>query len=222
VDKHVQSQWLALWKNILPSGVQISCGPIDSYFNALAEVELASLGDVDMLRTQEFLAGRFHARLALSELGILNTAIPKCQRSGRPIWPEGIVGSITHSSTAAVSHVAAAVAKSSDLTYLGIDAELDTSIHPSIWKQFLTEIEINNLLKIPVEHRSDQVKAIWCIKESAIKATGALGMLDIYVESNANTDQSYEVIIVKMQEKPQLQARAISSMGLTLAVVYAK
>ena len=221
MDNHVQSQWLALWKKILPSGVQISCGAIDSRFDALDESNPEGLENADTLRTQEFLAGRFHARLALSGLGILNSAIPKCQHSGRPIWPEGIIGSITHSSTATLSHVAAVVAKSSSFTYLGIDAELDTSIHPNIWKQFLTQSEINDLLKLPVEHRSDQVKAIWCIKESAIKATGILDMLDIYVGSNANADQSYEVT-VKMQKKPQLQARAINSIGLTLAVVYAE
>ncbi|MEA2589476.1 MAG: hypothetical protein QOH66_2403 [Actinomycetota bacterium] len=69
-------------------------------------------------RDREFRAGRACARLALAALGIHDVPIPSGPRR-EPLWPPGIVGSITHCR----GYVAAAVVSSDHLTALGIDAE---------------------------------------------------------------------------------------------------
>jgi 4'-phosphopantetheinyl transferase EntD len=74
-------------------------------------------GAVDK-RRREFHAGRSCARLALARLGIADVPIPAGPRR-EPIWPSGVVGSITH----CPGYVAAAVALAADLAALGIDAE---------------------------------------------------------------------------------------------------
>jgi 4'-phosphopantetheinyl transferase EntD len=69
-------------------------------------------------RRREFVTARRCARQALSRLGFDEVAI----RSGRgrePVWPPGVVGSITH----CAGYRAAAVAHRSDLAAIGIDAE---------------------------------------------------------------------------------------------------
>lgn len=70
-------------------------------------------------RKVEFVAGRFCAREALVRLGRpAGTTIPSNGR-GAPVWPPGIVGSITHSGDFA----SAAVALQSAVLGLGIDSE---------------------------------------------------------------------------------------------------
>jgi len=80
--------------------------------------ELRSLGRAVDKRRREFTTGRACARAALSQLGIGPTAIPGGAR-GQPLWPPGIVGSITHCR----GYCACAVARAERVVSLGIDAE---------------------------------------------------------------------------------------------------
>lgn len=63
-------------------------------------------------------AARIVARQLLARLGYRQCALPKAP-SGAPIWPAGVVGSLTHDSRVAV----AAVGTSRDVGALGIDVE---------------------------------------------------------------------------------------------------
>jgi 4'-phosphopantetheinyl transferase EntD len=69
-------------------------------------------------RRREFTTGRYCARTALHRSGITPAAIAKSP-SGAPAWPDGVVGSITH----CAGYRAAAVALTTDLITVGIDAE---------------------------------------------------------------------------------------------------
>jgi 4'-phosphopantetheinyl transferase EntD len=84
----------------------------------LFSAELGSLGPAVEKRRQEFVTGRACARLALERLGAPVVAIPRGQR-GEPLWPAGVVGSITH----CLGYRACAVAWSDAVVALGIDAE---------------------------------------------------------------------------------------------------
>ena len=72
------------------------------------------------IRRWQFLAGRFCASRALAHLDSRSStqAVGRC-RDGAPVWPSGIVGSITHTD----GFVAAAVARREDARGLGIDSE---------------------------------------------------------------------------------------------------
>ncbi|MGD0703126.1 MAG: 4'-phosphopantetheinyl transferase superfamily protein [Trebonia sp.] len=74
-------------------------------------------------RRQEFATGRACARAALARLGWPAVAVPRGPR-GDPLWPEGVVGSITH----CAGYRAAAVALTKDVLSLGIDAEPDEAL----------------------------------------------------------------------------------------------
>ncbi len=63
-------------------------------------------------------AARIVARQLLARLGYRQCPLPKAP-SGAPIWPAGVVGSLTHDSRVAV----AAVGTSRDVGALGIDVE---------------------------------------------------------------------------------------------------
>jgi 4'-phosphopantetheinyl transferase EntD len=69
-------------------------------------------------RRREFVTARRCARAALQRLGFAPAPIRTGPRR-EPIWPDGVVGSITH----CAGYRAAAVVRGTDIASLGIDAE---------------------------------------------------------------------------------------------------
>jgi 4'-phosphopantetheinyl transferase EntD len=82
--------------------------------------EQAAVGNAVEKRRREFVTARACAREALAELGHPGQPIPAGAR-GEPLWPAGIVGSITH----CAGYRACAVAPASELLTIGVDAEVD-------------------------------------------------------------------------------------------------
>jgi 4'-phosphopantetheinyl transferase EntD len=85
---------------------------------ALLPEEAAALGRAAEIRRAEFAAARTCARRALSRLGLPPAPI-LTGLNREPLWPAGVVGSITHCR----GYRAAAVAFRSRLAAVGIDAE---------------------------------------------------------------------------------------------------
>ena len=107
----------AAWSELFddPSGVRL-----------YAEEE-ALLGKSVHTRRQEFTTGRACARAALAKIGVSSVPILRGER-GAPRWPPGIVGSITH----CVGYRAAAVARTTEIVALGIDAEPDLPLEEGV------------------------------------------------------------------------------------------
>ena len=80
--------------------------------------EEALLGRATAKRIREFTAGRTCARRALSGLGLPPAAVLHGPQ-GAPLWPAGVVGSLTHRA----GYAAAVVARADRLDGIGIDAE---------------------------------------------------------------------------------------------------
>ena len=70
-------------------------------------------------RRAEHLAGRLCAARALGQAGCLDVGPIGSDANRCPLWPEGFVGSITHTT----GYAAAAVAKAEDRRAIGIDSE---------------------------------------------------------------------------------------------------
>lgn len=81
-------------------------------------------------RRQEFTTGRACARLALERLGIAPVAIASGER-GEPLWPSGVVGSITHCQ----GYCAAAVSTPEKMISIGIDAEVHVPLPEGVLEQ---------------------------------------------------------------------------------------
>lgn len=80
--------------------------------------EQAVLGQAVEKRRREFVTARACARQALARLGLPPSPIATGER-GQPLWPVGVVGSITH----CAGYRACALARTQDLAGVGIDAE---------------------------------------------------------------------------------------------------
>jgi len=95
-------------------------------------------------RRREFAAGRACARGALRQLGVRD--FPLVPGAGRaPVWPHGIVGSITH----CANYVAAVVAKTERLSGVGIDAEPGQLLARDLVPLVCTADEISQLDQLP-------------------------------------------------------------------------
>jgi 4'-phosphopantetheinyl transferase EntD len=71
-------------------------------------------------RVNEFVSGRMMAEAALGDTGAPTRGVGRDHR-GRPEWPAGFTGSITHTQ----GYCAAAVGDASEVSSLGIDVELN-------------------------------------------------------------------------------------------------
>jgi 4'-phosphopantetheinyl transferase EntD len=125
--------------------------------------ERAQLGNAVESRLQEFTTARSLARQALGRLGVPPAPIHSgCARE--PLWPSGIVGSITH----CAGYRAAAVARSTRFRTLGIDAEVDDALPPEVVGTILVADEISWIECAPDRRHWDRV--IFSAKESVYKA----------------------------------------------------
>ncbi|HEV7710104.1 MAG TPA: 4'-phosphopantetheinyl transferase superfamily protein [Asanoa sp.] len=99
----------------------------------------AVAGAVDS-RRREFATGRLCAREALRALGLPAAPLPRGD-GGPPVWPPGVVGSVTH----CAGYRGAAVARASALASLGIDAEPDEPLPAGVLDLVADEAELAGL-----------------------------------------------------------------------------
>jgi 4'-phosphopantetheinyl transferase EntD len=113
-------------------------------------------------RRREFVTGRACARLALRRLGVAPTAIANGAR-GEPLWPRGVVGSITH----CAGYRACAVARTGDVTSLGIDAEVNAPLPHGMLEQIASSRE---RALASASGRANMDRLIFSAKEAVYKA----------------------------------------------------
>ena len=126
-------------------------------------------------RVDEFTHGRYCARTAMSMLDMSPQPIGK-GANREPIWPTGIVGSITHTANAA----AAAVASCHDFRSIGLDMESATPLND----------ELIDMICLPEENSErdgSRAKLLFSIKEAIYKClypeVGAyIDFLEMHVE----------------------------------------
>jgi len=120
-------------------------------------------------RLREFSAGRLCARRALLELGITGHSL----RQGpdrRPIWPAGVVGSITHTD----DFCGAVVASKRRILAIGIDAESVGRVTAELWPQVCTAAERTWIQALPHPARERAAALIFSAKETYYKCCSTI------------------------------------------------
>jgi 4'-phosphopantetheinyl transferase EntD len=147
--------------------------------------EREALGRAVEKRRAEFTTGRACARQALTRLGADVVAIPSGPH-GEPLWPAGIVGSITHCR----AYRACAVARSEAVAALGIDAEPNDPLPAGVGEEVVRGRELDLIVewsaRMPQEDQVDPLRLVFSAKEAVYKAwfplTGRwLGFEDVEV-----------------------------------------
>jgi 4'-phosphopantetheinyl transferase EntD len=109
-------------------------------------------------------AARIVARQLLRRVGHAARALPKA-KSGAPIWPSGVVGSISHDSTVAI----AAVALRRDFRTLGIDIEPAEALPSELLPLVATPQE-----QMEIDNDLGRARLLFVAKEAVYKAVHPL------------------------------------------------
>ena len=121
-------------------GIRVRSAGLDADPAALFPAEAAYIERAVGARQREFAAGRILARALLEEAGV--PAAPLLRDADRvPIWPEGWLGSISHTREWCV----AAVAPRSAARGIGVDVELDEPLKAELLETICTPGEIRAL-----------------------------------------------------------------------------
>jgi 4'-phosphopantetheinyl transferase EntD len=152
-------------ERILPASavVRTTRGDLDA---ALYPEEEAIVERAVDKRRREFATARACAREALVALDQPPRAILSGPK-GEPLWPAGIVGSITHCD----GFRACALARSADLSALGVDAEPDLPLPEGLLGDIALPEERVLLAELDREAPGPSWdRLLFCIKESVYKA----------------------------------------------------
>jgi 4'-phosphopantetheinyl transferase EntD len=185
----------AVLSKLFPAYVRLACMRVQDASSDVLEAEQPLIKKAVEKRRREFSAGRYCARQALMALDFEDTPIMHDQ-NGAPLWPQDIVGSITHSTT----HAAAAIAQDSRLRGLGIDMETVSRVSPAIANKILTESELTTLQCHPDPAEQQRLLALFfSAKESIYKCLHPLlqcriGFEDARIE--CEPDQSSITIVL--------------------------
>lgn len=162
----------AVLGEIVPAGV-VAADAFGSDAEVLASnrrgqpaAELAAFAGRAPARRRASAAGRVCARRALAGLGAPSEPVLPGP-AGEPLWPSGVVGSISHCS----GYRAAAVAWRGQWRAIGIDAEPDGPLRPDLVATFAHPAELDRirLLGRRGRHQPHWERLLFCAKEAAFK-----------------------------------------------------
>ncbi|MEV4655243.1 4'-phosphopantetheinyl transferase superfamily protein [Micromonospora sp. NPDC049301] len=132
-------------RDLLPATVAVAVAGADDWAGELLAAEQACLGErAVQTRRRDFTAGRVCARRAMADLGLPPAAVPAAADRA-PVWPAGVVGSITHTT----GYCAAAAARSTDLRSVGIDAEQHREVNAGVRRLVLLPEEEEMCARLP-------------------------------------------------------------------------
>ena len=139
---------------------------------ALAALEESLVERAAPKRRREFALGRTCARAALEKLGHGDAAIGR-RANGAPLWPQGIVGSITHTR----DYAAAVVGQARHFSGIGVDAERVGGVTQNLWPRLFDDWECEHLMGLDAAERGSTATLIFSAKEACYKAWGGVGGL---------------------------------------------
>lgn len=170
----------------IEAGVWAVIGKIRDYTHKLQAHELAFIDRAVAKRRFEYATGRYFARLALEFLGNPPGGVLQ-GRSRRPLWPDGIVGSISHSNELAFVIVSR---RDAPFRGIGVDVEKQGRVSKDLEKLVLTSREIGRCEGNPL----DAATLTFSAKEAVFKAVNPLAGLmigfnevEIHLDTNSRS-----------------------------------
>jgi 4'-phosphopantetheinyl transferase EntD len=115
-------------------------------------------------RFADFSTGRYCAIKAMEQLGFSDITIPIGEER-EPIWPEDLVGSISHCGRL----TGAMVAKKSNQLSVGLDIEEIGKVTTELWDFVFTENEKSYLIGLNNIEKKEQSTILFSIKEAFYK-----------------------------------------------------
>jgi 4'-phosphopantetheinyl transferase EntD len=153
-----------LVRGVFPADTAVAWASMSDTPDALLPGEEVFVAKAVAKRRHEFALGRSCARRALTAFGI--EPQPLLVGSMRePLWPSGIVGSITHDRALCV----AVVARSSAYAGIGVDVEPDEPLDESVAARIWSADEANAARASEVVPLASAAKLVFAAKEAVYK-----------------------------------------------------
>lgn len=156
---------------------------VQNYSCNLYEEERSLITKATLKRRNEFSTGRYGIRCLLKSYGINYFPI-KCDQKGMPIFPSGIIGSISHSDKKCL------MATSTNIDYksIGIDIEEYSKLDLSLCRYFLHKSEIEFVDSQVAAYQKIMAAIFFSVKEAFYKmqysiTKSYLGFLDVQVSN---------------------------------------
>ena len=161
-----------LLEDLFPAGIRASAATIADWVDELLPEERALIEQAIPSRQHEFSTGRRLARQLLAEFG--HSEAPLLRDERVPRWPEGIVGSISHSSTRDASPprtlCVAALAFGKAFRGIGVDCEPDEPVDQGVERVVLRGDEHAWVADAAGEERGRRCRIVFSVKEAVYKA----------------------------------------------------
>lgn len=138
--------------------------PILSVRSTLFPEEAAYIENSVEKRRREFSASRTLARYGMRFFGVSTQPI-LVGTMRQPLWPAGMIGSITHTET----HCAVALGRSCDALSIGIDMETEGRVTRDLWPYIFTSEESAVLKALPAERQLKIAGYMFSAKEAYFK-----------------------------------------------------
>lgn len=137
----------------------------DAALACMSEREAAFIADAVPKRRREFATARALAREGLERFFGLHDFDLLNDKNRAPIWPQGIAGSLSHSSTRAWVALVDATCGT-----IGIDGENRNKLERSLWHLILCDEEIAYLETLDTSIQERRALVIYSAKEALYKA----------------------------------------------------
>jgi 4'-phosphopantetheinyl transferase EntD len=154
-----------LLEGLLDPEIRIAAVSIEDRTGSLRPEERAQIAGARPSRQWEFASGRWLARRLLGSLGHAEAPILRAEDRS-PVWPDGIVGSITHSGTQCV----VALARASIVRAIGLDLEPDAPVKDGLDRLVCRDEERAFLESPDPDEGSRRCRVVFSVKEAVYKA----------------------------------------------------
>lgn len=152
---------MSLFRPLLPQAVLLAeADPRPFTIDHLHPLEQAEVARAVPKRQREYAAGRTMAAKLLAELGAPQGPL-LAGPDRAPVWPEGVVGSITH----CVDRAAVAVARADAVRGLGLDVEPAEPLPPGVERAVVFPVD-----RLAPEAGAAAGRLLFCAKEAFYKS----------------------------------------------------
>lgn len=192
----------AAWVEALfPGGIVATEARAAVPISLLFPQELAHIEAAVEKRRLEFAAGRVCARQSLASIGFAEAPLVATP-DGAPSWPNGAIGSISHTD----GYCVAVAGLTEQFRGVGVDAEVLGRVLPDLWSLVFRAEEINRLRSLSYSRRMEMATIMFSAKEAFYKCQFAvtrnwLGFEDVVVEAAEN---EFSISVFDQQIKARL------------------
>ncbi len=158
----ISSPLLALPSN---TALAVALPPLSTQLHYLTPFEIETAEKIPNKKSREnYLAGRIAAHKALEMLGAPTSLPIKTDPDSVPLWPEGVVGSISHSCSVGIC----LAAFEKDFNFVGVDIEnYKRSVSPSFIEKMLKESSLLSAFRVFEE--KEKAVLLFSAKEALFK-----------------------------------------------------